>query len=137
MEMKSTAAIFWALALHFLSNEACARSFYVAITGDDAHDGAETAPLRTIQKATSLARAGDTILVREGVYKGHVFLRFAGEPDKPVVLKNYPGEHPVLDGEGKGRIELQSEQGWQKPIGWITVEGIEVQNGWDGIKFYN
>lgn len=32
---------------------------------------------------------------------------------------------------------MHDKQGWRKPIGWITVEGIEVRNGWDGIKFYN
>src|SRR5262245_19506242 len=119
------------------SEHGFARTFYVATAGDDAGEGTEAKPLRTIQKAASLARAGDTILVREGVYKGHVYLRFSGESNKPIVLKNYPGDHPIFDGEGKGRIELQSENGWQKAIGWITVEGFEVRNGWDGIKFYN
>jgi hypothetical protein len=114
-----------------------ARNYYVATTGDDSKSGTEAEPLRTIQKAVAVARAGDTVLVRSGVYPGHVMLRFSGEPEKAVVLKNYPGERPVVDGEKRGRIELQSEQGWQKAIGWITVEGFEVTNGWDGIKFYN
>ena len=114
-----------------------ARTYYAAPTGDDNHSGSETAPFRTIQKAVAQARAGDTVLVRGGVYKGHVYLRFSGESNNPITVKNYPGERPVLDGEGKGRIELNSEHGWQKPIGWITVEGFEVRNGWDGIKFYN
>jgi len=71
------------------------------------------------------------------VYKGLLLLRASGDPDKPIVFKNAPGEKPVVDGEGRGRIELQSEQGWQKPVGWVNVEGFEVRNGWDGIKFYN
>ncbi|MCI0744663.1 MAG: DUF1565 domain-containing protein [Verrucomicrobia subdivision 3 bacterium] len=116
---------------------AIARNYYVATNGSDEHSGSETEPLRTLQKAASVARAGDTVLVRAGVYKGHVQLRFSGAADKPIIFRNYPGERPVLDGEGRGRIELQSEKGWQKAIGWITVEGIEVRNGWDGIKFYN
>ena len=114
-----------------------ARTIHVATTGNDDHAGSAEAPLATIQKAVSLARAGDTVLVRGGVYKGHVILQFSGEADKPIVLKNAPGEKPVLDGEGRGRIELKLEHGWRKAIGWITVEGIEVKNGWDGIKFYN
>ena len=93
--------------------------------------------MRTIQKAAEVARAGDTVLVRTGVYTGHMLLRVSGEPDRPIVFRNAPGETPAVDGEGRGRIELQSEQGWQKPIGWIVVEGFEVRNGWDGIKFYN
>ncbi len=114
-----------------------ARTFHVAPNGDDGNSGAFESPLRTIQKAAEIARAEDTVLVRNGVYNGHVLLRFSGEPDKPIVFKNAPDERPVVDGEGRGRIELQSEHGWRKPIGWISVEGFEVRNGWDGIKFYN
>lgn len=114
-----------------------ARTLHVAPSGDDANPGTLESPWRTLQKAAEIARAGDTVQVRAGVYRGHVFLRFSGEPDKPIVFRNAPGERPVLDGEGKGRLELQSEHGWRKPIGWIVVEGFEVRNGWDGIKFYN
>jgi len=114
-----------------------ARTLHVAPGGDDANPGTTDSPLRTMQKAAEVARAGDTVLVRGGVYRGHVFLRFSGEPGKPVVFRNAPGERPVLDGEGKGRIELQSEHGWQKPVGWVVVQGLEMRNGWDGIKFYN
>lgn len=114
-----------------------ARSLHVASSGDDGNSGAEASPLRTIQKAAEVARAGDTVLVHGGVYKGHVLLRLSGEPDKPITFRNAPGEKPVVDGERQGRIELQSEQGWQRPVGWITLEGFEVRNGWDGIKFYN
>ena len=99
----------------FTAANAGGESSYVATDGDDAHAGTKTAPFRTIQKAASVVRAGDTVLVRAGVYKGHVYLRISGEPGKPVVFKNYPGERPVVEGEGRGRIELQSENSWQKP----------------------
>ena len=126
-----------AAALALTSTGLHARTFHVAPGGDDVNPGTSESPLRTIQKAAEIARAGDSVLVRGGVYRGHVFLRFSGEPDRPIVFKNAPGDRPVVDGEGKGRIELQSEHGWQKPIGWVVVEGFEVRNGWDGIKFYN
>jgi hypothetical protein len=116
---------------------AAGETFYVASDGDDSQPGTQTAPLRTIQKAAAVARAGDTVLVRAGVYHGHVVLRHSGEPGQPIVFQNHPGERPIVDGQGRGRIELQSEHGWRQPIGWITVEGFEVRNGWDGIKFYN
>jgi hypothetical protein len=116
---------------------AAGRSIFVAPDGDDGNDGTLGSPFRTIQKAASAARAGDTVRVRGGLYKGHVHLRHSGEPGRPIVFRNAPGERPVVDGEGRGRIELQSEQGWRKPIGWVVVEGFEVRNGWDGIKFYN
>ena len=114
-----------------------ARTLHVGPGGDDANPGTPESRLRTLQKVAEVARAGDTVLVGSGVYRGHVFLRFSGEPEKPIVFRNAPGERPVVDGEGKGRIELQSEHGWRKSVGWIVVEGFEVRNGWDGIKFYN
>jgi hypothetical protein len=114
-----------------------ARTFHVTPNGNDSHSGAPDAPMATIQKAAEVARSGDTVLVHSGLYKGLVLLRFSGEPNQPINFKNAPGERPIVDGEHGGRIELQSEHGWQKPIGWITVEGFEIRNGWDGIKFYN
>ena len=114
-----------------------ARTFHVAPNGDDRNAGTPELPMRTLQKAADVARAGDIVLVRTGIYKPGVLLRFSGERDKPIIFKNAPGERPVVDGEGRGRIELRSEQGEQKPIGWIIVEGFEVRSGWDGIKFYN
>lgn len=103
--------------------EAEARTFHVSPNGDDGNSGAQDSPFRTIQKAAGVARAGDVVLVQTGVYQGQVFLRYSGEPGKPIVFKSAPGEKPVVDGEGKGRIELQSEQGWQRPMGWVDGSG--------------
>jgi hypothetical protein len=114
-----------------------AATYYVSPDGQDANTGTEGKPFHTIQKAADLARAGDTVIVRGGVYNEHVILRHSGAPEEPIIFKNAPGERPIVDTDGKGRIELQSEEGWQKPIGWISIEGFEIRNGWDGIKFYN
>ena len=115
----------------------------VAPDGDDKNPGTETEPLRTIQKAVDRARAGDTVRVRAGTYRESVILRFAGEPGRPIVLENYPGERPIIQpgrpGEvppGKG-VLLQALEGYQHPISWITVAGFEIRYGWDGVKFYN
>ena len=79
-----------------MATAARADTYYVATNGSDENPGSEARPLRTIQKAASLARVGDTILVRGGVYSEHVVMRFSGQEGKPIVLKNYPGERPVI-----------------------------------------
>lgn len=120
-----------------------ANTYYVSTKGSDKNPGSEAKPLRTVQKAADMARAGDTILVRGGVYREHVVLRFSGQERKPIVLKDYPGERPViqpgeLSKEPPGHcLLLQAQEGYQKPIGWITIEGLEIRYGWDGVKIYN
>lgn len=135
--------ILFAMTLLLTPRVLDARTYCVATGGDDTHPGTETEPLRTVQKAASMARAGDTILLRGGVYREAVVLRFSGQEGKPILLKNHEGERPILQpGEraqrppGQG-ILLQAEEGYQKPIGWITIEGLEIRYGWDGVKFYN
>ena len=32
---------------------------------------------------------------------------------------------------------LQAQEGYQHPIGWITIEGFEIRYAWDGVKLYN
>ena len=120
-----------------------ARTHYVSTTGNDENPGGEKEPLRTIQKAVDMARAGDVVLVRNGIYREAVVLRFSGQDGRPTVIKNYPGERPVIQpGElgkqppGQG-VLLQAQEGYQNPIGWITIEGLEIRYGWDGIKIYN
>ncbi|UCG49980.1 MAG: right-handed parallel beta-helix repeat-containing protein [Phycisphaerales bacterium] len=118
-------------------------TYYVSTKGSDENPGSKTRPLRTIQKAADTARTADTILVRDGVYREPVVLRFSGQKGKPIVLKNYPGERPVIQpGELAKQppahaLLLQAREGYQKPIGWIVIEGLEIRYGWDGVKFYN
>jgi len=121
-----------------------ANTYYVALNGDDTNPGTKTGfPFRTIQKAASIVQPGDTILVRAGVYPEPVILRFSGREGKPITLKNYPGERPVIQPGEPGKkppghgVLLQAQEGYQKPIGWITIEGLEIRYGWDGVKLYN
>ncbi len=120
-----------------------AETYYVATNVSDENPGSEAKPFRTVAKGADVARAGDTILVRGGVYSEHVVMRFSGQEGKPIVLKNYPDEKPVIQPGERGKqppghgLLLQAEEGYQKPIGWITIEGLEIRYGHDGVKFYN
>lgn len=136
-EMMRCCGLVIAFLVSLLSDEVYGRTFYVATNGSDDNTGEQSSPFRSLQKATDVARADDIVIVRGGLYRGGLRPRFSGESGKPIVFKNADDEKPVLDREGRSRIELQSKEGWRSPIGWLRIEGFEVTNGWDGIKFYN
>lgn len=76
-------------------------TLFVDTDGSDEHDGrTEEAPLRTLQRAADVARAGDVVWVRGGVYSSDVAFEHAGVRGRPIVFESYPGECAILDGTG-------------------------------------
>ncbi len=65
---------------------------------DDGNRGTEAKPLRTINAAARRARAGDTVLVHEGVYRERVCPARGGTEKKPIVYRAAPGEKVCLRG---------------------------------------
>ncbi|MCK6490573.1 MAG: right-handed parallel beta-helix repeat-containing protein, partial [Planctomycetes bacterium] len=59
--------------------------------GDD-QPGTEAAPLRTIQAAAERAQAGDTVLVRAGIYRERVAPPRGGEEGRPIIYRGAAGE---------------------------------------------
>ena len=60
-----------ALLVLFFKNNVFATTYYVAQNGPNANDsnsGSETSPWRTLKHATQVVVAGDTVIVKEGVY---------------------------------------------------------------------
>src|SRR4051812_21721976 len=73
--------------------------FHVATTGSDSSDGSPNQPLRTINRAAELARAGDTVVVHEGVYREWVRPRRGGLSDqRRITYEAAAGEHVVIKG---------------------------------------
>lgn len=73
---------------------------YVAPNGADTNPGTFEQPYLTITKAHSMASAGDTILVRGGLYDSllsTITLSKSGSPSSRYSLMAYPGERPLLD----------------------------------------
>lgn len=75
-----------------------AETYYVAATGNDSNSGtSENAPLRTIQKAVDLVKAGDLVLVKSGTYPGFFIRNKNGNENAWIVFKPYPGHRVILD----------------------------------------
>jgi hypothetical protein len=59
---------------------------HVATDGNDDYPGTESAPVATIQAAVDRARAGETVRVHAGEYRGPVLTRRSGDPDDPILI---------------------------------------------------
>ncbi|MEM1223368.1 MAG: right-handed parallel beta-helix repeat-containing protein [Verrucomicrobiota bacterium] len=72
---------------------------YVATTGNDTTgDGSIGNPYQTIQKAADLADVGDTVIIREGIYRERITPRRGGEDGVYITYTAYPGEEVRVRG---------------------------------------
>ena len=74
-------------------------SYYVSQSGSDSNSGTLALPWKTIQKAVTTVKAGDTAYVRGGEYPGiaaHWIFQNSGTQSQPITLMNYPGEQVVF-----------------------------------------
>ncbi|MFP3903867.1 MAG: right-handed parallel beta-helix repeat-containing protein [Armatimonadota bacterium] len=100
------------------------RTIYVAADAADG-DGSQARPFGDLSKATSLARPGDEIVLRPGIYEpGTVTVNAAGAPDAPIVIRSqnpheaiFRGSQLRIDGSAYLRIEgLRLEEGPHETI---------------------
>lgn len=75
--------------------------YYVAPYGNDADNGSQLAPWRSIGRAVGAVNPGDTVLVRGGEYREIVAINRSGSAEQPIVIQSYPGEQAIIDGRGK------------------------------------
>lgn len=72
------------------------RVLFVAPDGDDEATGSAAAPLASIQAAVDLARPGDEIRVRPGVYNERVLIQKGGVAGQPIRIRGEAGA--TIDG---------------------------------------
>lgn len=103
--------------------------YYVAKTGNDKNTGALAAPWRSVQHAANMAQAGDTVFVRQGVYRELVTFPASGDATHGyITFSSYPGEQATVDGTGQtvpggqwGLMTLQNAS-------YLVVQGFELRN---------
>ncbi|MDR2027590.1 MAG: right-handed parallel beta-helix repeat-containing protein, partial [Prevotellaceae bacterium] len=75
------------------------REYHVSVKGDDANQGTETSPFRSIGRAAQAAYAGDVITVHAGTYREWVNPPRGGTGDDArIVYRAAPGEHVEIKG---------------------------------------
>ncbi len=122
-----------------------AATYYVATGGSNSNSGTEAQPWQTIAYAVNTMVAGDTTYVRGGTYnEGMMLFSRSGTRSAQIKLLNYPGEAPIIHCNTStpvtgpfNRIIIANKSGAHTAIGWITIEGFEIRNCYDGLKFHN
>jgi hypothetical protein len=79
-------------------------TYYVATNGNDNNPGTITQPFATWQKGFDMAKAGDLVYIRGGIYHPVASSAFgvyisskSGTAGNPIRVFAYPGETPVMD----------------------------------------
>ncbi|WP_165822482.1 CBM35 domain-containing protein [Paenibacillus montanisoli] len=95
--------------------------YYVGGAGaSDANPGSESEPFATIQQAANVATAGDTVKIREGVYRETVVPANSGSVGSPIVFQ--PDGDAVVTVSGTDA----AEGGWTVYSGNIYKKAIEL-----------
>lgn len=91
---------------------------YVAPDGKADGDGSKNHPwdLASALSRQSKVKAGDTVWLRGGVYKGTFKSRLAGTEDKPILIAQFTNERATIDGS----LMVDGE--------WTIFWGFEVTN---------
>lgn len=82
----------------FEEGQVTGNTYYVAQTANasDKNPGTEAAPFKTLNKAGQVAKAGDTVIIREGTYREIFTPQNDGTATNPIVFKAAEGEDVVI-----------------------------------------
>lgn len=82
-----------------LSSIASAANYYISPSGNDSNNGTIDSPFFTLNKAWSVARAGDVIYARGGIYRFNSRQNLTGKSgtsSDTIRIEAYDGERPVF-----------------------------------------
>jgi tetratricopeptide (TPR) repeat protein len=106
-----------------------AKVYYVAPDGSDANSGlGRDKAFLTVNRAATLLKPGDTVMIAGGNYNETVRVRAAGTKERPITFRCIPGERPYFKGENVSLVfQIVS-----KPD--IRLDGLYFDAGfWDKV----
>jgi hypothetical protein len=124
------------------------RFYYVATPpmGQDSQPGTFEQAFGSLRQAAKVAKAGDTVFVRGGLYAvdEQIVIENSGTPDKWITISSYPGETPRIDArafrmdlrmkpftpDGPSGPQAQHDSGViaAQEQSYIRIQGMEICN---------
>lgn len=115
------------------ANVTFAAVYYVGGSGaSDNNPGTPTQPFATIQKAASVAVAGDIVTIRSGIYRETIVPTNSGTPGNPIIYQPEPGAVVTISGLNT------ADGGWSIHSGNIYKKSITLPvNGYNATTTNN
>ncbi len=114
----------------FNPSETEGKVYYVSTTGSSRGNGSFEKPYATIEKASAVAKAGDTIVLRGGTYRETIIPAYDGEPGKPITYKAYGDEKVTISA-------LTEVSGFSTYSGDIVCADVSDIGDGRNLLFYN
>ncbi len=108
------------LAILCYSSSVFSATYIVSESADaSVGEGSLAKPFKTIQKAADTMQAGDTCLIRSGIYRETVIPAASGTSGKPIVFKQY-GTDTVFISAADPITGWTKDAGnvWKTPVSW-------------------
>jgi PST family polysaccharide transporter len=105
-----------------------AREIHVSPEGSDNAVGTAEDPLRTLARAAVRARAGDVVILHEGLYQGRFRPPRSGEADRPITYRSVPTGIAIVDATDQP-YAIKHEGST-----YIHLEGIVFRNAVNGVQ---
>lgn len=105
-----------------------AKTYYVSSSdGNDKNPGTDKKPLKSIQAGINKLSAGDTLLVRSGMYAEQVVINRSGDERNRITIQAHPNERPVISGQGI-KLRKSSRLVTITRCRYVTFSGFDVQD---------
>ena len=101
--------------------------YYVSPSGSSGNNGSYNNPWTlayALSGAGGRVQPGDTVWMRGGTYRGSFRSTVSGAAGRPVVIRQFPGERAVIDGNGTASGTSVFYVGGQHTVFW----GFEITN---------
>lgn len=96
--------------------------YFVGHNGDDTAAGTLERPWFSIEKSVARLIPGDTLFIREGIYRQKFDIHISGNPDKWITIRNYDDEEVNI----WYAVDLSDQQKWEQTgtDRWCTRAGV-------------
>ncbi len=115
-----------------------ANIYFISPNGDNKNSGSIEKPFKTIDKALTILKAGDTLNIRAGEYPIGVRVSISGTREKPITFQAYRDEKVYFVGSyGDNKVynlnQNHSKDSFIITGSWLIFRNFEVKNGSNGV----